>query len=68
MRDVLAQERDASGLAGLSFIGPAPAFVHRLRGRFRWELILRGSELSTFLRPIPFPAGWTIDIDPVSVI
>jgi len=68
MRRQLAAERDAKGIADLSIIGPAPAFIHRRRGRFRWQLILRGSELSKFLAPIPFPQGWTIDIDPVSLL
>jgi len=68
MRDLLIAERDAKGIDDLSLIGPAPAFIHRLRGRFRWQLILRGAELSTFLSPIPLPQGWTIDIDPMSLL
>jgi primosomal protein N' (replication factor Y) len=67
-RDHLIAERDAKGIADLNLIGPAPSFIHRLRGRFRWQLILRGTGLSTFLSPIPFPQGWTIDIDPVSLL
>jgi primosomal protein N' (replication factor Y) len=68
MKDLLIGERDARGIAGISIIGPAPAYVHRRRGRFRWQLIIRGSELPNFLSPVPFPQGWTIDIDPVSLI
>ena len=68
MKGLLIEERDARGIGDLSVIGPAPAYVHRLRGRFRWQLILRGSELSAFLSPVPFPQGWTIDIDPVGMI
>ena len=67
MKQFLITERDSRGIADLSFIGPAPAFVHRLRGRFRWQLILRGSDLSAFLSQIPFPHGWTVDIDPVGL-
>ena len=68
MKRLLIEERDARGIADLSFIGPAPAFIHRLRGRFRWQLILRGSELSAFLSQIPIPQGWTVDIDPVGLV
>ncbi len=68
MRNVLALERDARGISALSLIGPAPAFIHRLRGRYRWQLILRGAELPTFLSQISFPQGWAIDIDPVSLL
>ena len=68
MKRVLIGERDSRGIADLSLIGPAPAFIHRLRGRFRWQIILRGSELSAFLSTIPIPRGWTIDIDPVGLV
>ena len=67
MECVLIQERDSRGIADVSLIGPAPAFIHRLRGRFRWQIILRGSGLSAFLSQITFPQGWTIDIDPVGL-
>ena len=68
MRNVLTLERDARGISAISLIGPAPAFIHRLRGRYRWQIILRGTELSSFLSPITLPQGWTIDIDPVSLL
>jgi primosomal protein N' (replication factor Y) len=68
MRARLIEERDAKGIADLSLIGPAPAFIHRLRGRFRWQIILRGTELSAFLFQIPFPQGWIINIDPVTLL
>jgi len=68
MRRLLIQERDSRGIADISLIGPAPAFIHKLRGRFRWQLVLRGSGLSAFLSQIPLPRGWTVDIDPVSLV
>ena len=68
MKGWLIEERDSRGIAGLGLIGPAPAFVHRIRGRFRWQIILRGTELSDFLSEISFPRGWTIDIDPMGVV
>ncbi len=67
MKRRLLEERDAEGITDLNLIGPAPAFIHRLRGRFRWQLILRGSELSAFLAQIPIPQGWAVDIDPVGL-
>ncbi len=67
MRRLLIEEKDSQGIADLSLIGPAPAFIHRLRGRFRWQLILRGSDPAAFLALIPVPQGWTVDIDPVGL-
>jgi primosomal protein N' (replication factor Y) len=63
----IIEERDSKGIPDMSLIGPAPAFVHRLRGRYRWQIIVRGSELSSFLKNIPLPQGWMIDIDPVGL-
>jgi len=68
MKNLLAAQRDARGVAGLSFIGPAPAYIHRLRGRFRWQLVVRGPGPSAFLADIPFPQGWTVDIDPMNLL
>jgi primosomal protein N' (replication factor Y) (superfamily II helicase) len=68
MKKMLIAESDARGIGGISIIGPAPAFIHRLRGRFRWQLILRGFDLSAFLSPVSFPHGWTVDIDPMGLI
>lgn len=55
-------------LTDWSLIGPAPAFFQRLRGRWRWHLLLRindPAQVLALLGPLP---GWTIDIDPVQVL
>ncbi len=67
MKGQITEERDSQGIADLSLIGPAPAFVHRRRGRYRWQLVLRGSDPPFILSRIPIPQGWTIDIDPVGL-
>ena len=67
MKRLIAREIDSQGITDLGVIGPAPAFIHRLRGRFRWQLMLRGTEPADFLSLIPFPQGWTADIDPVGL-
>ena len=67
MARILFEERDVKGIDDLNIIGPAPAFIHRLRGRFRWQLIVRSPDPSTFLSEIAIPQGWTVDIDPVGL-
>jgi primosomal protein N' (replication factor Y) (superfamily II helicase) len=42
--------------------------VPRVRGRWRWNVILRGDEPSSLLREMPLPRGWTVDVDPISVL
>jgi len=49
-------------------IGPAPAFFSRIRGRHRWQILLRHSKPAEFLRNVPIPRGWRVDIDPTSVL
>jgi primosomal protein N' (replication factor Y) (superfamily II helicase) len=68
MRQTLIKESNDRGIAGISIIGPAPAFIHRLRGRYRWQLIIRGQNLSAFLAPLDFGHGWIVDVDPVGLI
>jgi primosomal protein N' (replication factor Y) len=68
MKKRLIAESAARGVGGMDIIGPAPAFIRRLRGRFRWQLILRGSGLSSFLTPLDFPRGWSVDVDPVGLV
>jgi len=67
MKQLIIEERDARGIGNLDIIGPAPAFMHRIRGKYRWQLIVRGSDLPIFLSYITFPNGWAIDIDPVGL-
>ena len=64
----LRGERDRRGIPNLDVLGPAPAFVPRLRGRWRWHIILRGSDPTELLREVPLPQGWTLDVDPVSLL
>ena len=51
-----------------NLIGPAPAFFARVRGRYRWQILLRSIAPADFLRDVDIPAGWLVDIDPVDVL
>jgi primosomal protein N' (replication factor Y) len=56
------------GLPDLEVLGPAPPYYRRLRGRWRWQLILRGREVQRLLRGRSLPPGWTVDVDPASLL
>ncbi|HTY81339.1 MAG TPA: primosomal protein N' [Dehalococcoidales bacterium] len=68
MRDELLKEKDRRGIGDISIIGPAPAFLSRLRGRYRWHIIVRGKDPGTFIAPLTFGQGWVVDIDPVGIV
>ena len=61
----LKERREAWGYSEVDVLGPAPAYPPRLRGRFRWHIVLRGADPRMLLDRIAVPAGWTVDIDPV---
>jgi primosomal protein N' (replication factor Y) len=58
----------ADGLPAEDLIGPAPAFFAKVRGRYRWHLLLRHVDPPAFLRNVEIPPGWRVDIDPVDVL
>ena len=68
MGRVLRRRCNSLGLGNVDVIGPAPAFPERVRGRYRWHLILRGRDLHPILEQLAIPQGWTLDVDPVSVL
>lgn len=55
-------------LGSWSLIGPAPAFFHRQRNRFRWHILLRAENPAPLLEALQLPHGWVLDVDPVHVL
>jgi primosomal protein N' (replication factor Y) len=56
------------GLAGVDLIGPAPCFFGRLRGKYRWQIVVRASDPQALLHDVVFPPGWRVDVDPVNTL
>ncbi len=67
LRETLDQLIDRLGLEQTDIVGPAPAVMERIRGKYRWQMIARGPDLHPLLRVIDTP-GWEVDIDPVSTM
>jgi primosomal protein N' (replication factor Y) (superfamily II helicase) len=61
----LASALVREGLEGIRLQGPTPAFLHRLRGEYRWQITLRGEDLGRARLLQPRGRGWSIDVDPV---
>lgn len=67
----------AGGVPGVDLLGPTPAPIPRLRGQYRYDLLVRassGRQLQDFLQGLRDAnefriksAGLTIDVDPVSL-
>ena len=59
--------RSADRGLDLSVTGPAPAFVPRRAGRWRFVVVVRGTDPVAVLDGGP-PAPWSIDVDPDSLL
>jgi primosomal protein N' (replication factor Y) len=68
VRSLLDAEIARQGIADIQVIGPAPCFAHRVRGRERWALLLRGDRFARLLDRLSLPLGWAIDVDPISLL
>jgi primosomal protein N' (replication factor Y) len=58
-------------LTDTDIVGPAPAFMERLRGRYRWQVILRSPTPSLLIGALTrndLPIGWSIDMDPAATL
>jgi primosomal protein N' (replication factor Y) len=56
-----------AGMPGVDVRGPSPPSIPRLRGRFRWQLLLFAQDPAAVLRGVELSAAWAVDIDPVVV-
>ncbi len=54
------------GIEGIRVMGPAPAFIHRLRGEYRWQVTLKGDGIERARHLAPRGKGWSYDVDPVT--
>ena len=68
MAQMFRQKAYAQGLTDLEVIGPAPGIPQRVRGHYRWHVMLRGRNLHRFLEGVKFPTECTVDIDPAHML
>ena len=64
----LREECARLGLPNVDVLGPSPAYVPRIRGRWRWNVVIRGDDPAAILSDEPLPRGWALDVDPISVL
>lgn len=55
----------ANGAQDLEVLGPAPAALRRLHGKYVWQLLLLGEDARRLLPELH--RGWTVDIDPIAL-
>jgi len=65
---LILDEKAGEDMIDFNIIGPVPAFAFRARGRYRWQLFLRGPYSTRMLSRFTLPRGWAIDVDPVGIV
>ncbi|HHS98221.1 MAG TPA: primosomal protein N', partial [Chloroflexi bacterium] len=60
LAEVLREALRREGLPLTDLIGPAPAFFARLRGYYRWHILVRHADPPAFLRSVGIPPGWRV--------
>lgn len=63
----LIGNRIKEGERSVDIIGPAPCFFSRIRGHYRWQILLRGDKPADVI-PTELARGWGVDVDPVSLL
>ncbi len=64
----LARAAYRNGHDDVELIGPAPCFTAKVRGDYLWQVVAAARNLAPLLRSFPVPYGWTVDVDPMSVL
>jgi primosomal protein N' (replication factor Y) len=65
--DLRARAAACAEEAPAAVLGPAPAYIARRAGRWRFQLVLRGPDPAALLGGDP-GAPWSVDVDPESVM
>jgi primosomal protein N' (replication factor Y) len=68
LRRLLESRIARFGMPDVEVVGPVPCFVGRIRGRYRWQIVLRGPDPTQVLAGFYLPLGWRVDVDPVSLL
>ena len=66
---ILVQHVRLNSQVGIAdILGPTPAFAARIRDEYQWQIVLRSPDLEPLLRRLPHRPGWTVDVDPMSML
>ena len=56
------------GYSATQMIGPVPCFFERIRGEYRWQIILRGPDPVPLFRDHRPGGDWILEVDPPSLL
>ena len=59
---------EEGGYQATQIIGPAPCFFSRVRGQYRWHIILRGPDPTQIIQDRLSGPDWKIEVNPPSIL
>jgi primosomal protein N' (replication factor Y) len=62
------EERRREHGSDVDVLPAAPAYMERVRGRWRWQVLLRGRDPAALVRDFILAPGWSIDVDPLNLL
>ncbi len=60
--------RDTAGRSEPDILGPTPAYIPRIRGEYRYQVLMRGRAPARLLESIRLGEHWHVDVDPASLL
>ena len=67
LADNLRLAKSEADLTDVEILGPTPPYPSRLRGRYRWHIVLRGPNPRALVDMVEIPRDWSVDVDPVAL-
>ncbi len=64
----LEERAEAAKLSATEILGPTQPFFAKVAGRYRWQIVVRTPDPTRLLRDLDLPAGWGMEIDPLSLL
>ncbi len=56
------------GYRSTRIVGPTPPYFAKLRGEYRWQLLIKGPDPVKLVRDHPPGPEWTIEVDPPTIL
>ena len=67
LANTLRSAQAEADMTEVEILGPTPPYPARLRGRYRWHIVLRGQNPRSLLDIVEVPREWNVDVDPVAL-
>jgi primosomal protein N' (replication factor Y) len=59
---------DQEGYRSTRLVGPTPPYFARIRGEYRWQLLIKGPDPLQLVRDHPPGAGWIVEVNPPTIL